>query len=166
LLGAIINRINKNDMKINKLSLVVLAAAGLVALSPSLLAQTNTPPAGAPPGGRGGGRGAMTAEALLTRLETALGTTNKLTEAQLPKVKAILEKEAKDMTALRPAGGGAPTPEERAAMAPKRQAIQKEVSDGLKAILTPDQFKIYEALPQGGRAGGRRGAGGGAPPTN
>jgi len=78
-------------MKITKLSLVILAAAvGLVALSPALRAQpTNTPPAG-------GGRGArgMNADALLTRLETALGTTNKLSEAQLPKVKAVFEKQA------------------------------------------------------------------------
>ena len=151
-------------MKITKLSLVILAAAvGLVALSPALRAQpTNTPPAG-------GGRGArgMTADALLTRLETALGTTNKLSEAQLPKVKAVFEKQAKDMTALRPAAGTTPTQEERDAMNTKRQAITKEVSDSLKLILTPEQSKIYEALPQGGRGGGRRGgAGGGAPPAN
>ena len=111
----------------------------------------------------------MNADALLTRLETALGTTNKLSEAQLPKVKAVFEKEAKDMTALRPAGGGGAqlTQEERDAMTAKRTAITKEVSDSLKAILNPEQFKIYEALPQGGRGGGRRGgAGGGAPPAN
>ena len=152
-------------MKITKLSLVILAAAvGLVALSPALRAQpTNTPPAG---GGRGA-RGAMNADALLTRLETALGTTNKLSEAQLPKVKAVFEKQAKDMTALRPAAGTTPTQEERDAMNTKRQAITKEVSDSLKLILTPEQSKIYEALPQGGRGGGRRGgAGGGAPPAN
>jgi hypothetical protein len=163
--GATINQ-TKNDMKITKLSLVILAAAvGLVALSPALRAQpTNTPPAG-------GGRGArgMTADALLTRLETALGTTNKLSEAQLPKIKVVFEKQAKDMTALRPAGGGGAqlTQEERDAMTAKRTAITKEVSDSLKAILNPEQFKIYEALPQGGRGGGRRGgAGGGAPPAN
>jgi hypothetical protein len=164
--GATINQ-TKNDMKITKLSLVILAAAvGLVALSPALRAQpTNTPPAG---GGRGA-RGGFTADAQLTRLETALGTTNKLSEAQLPKVKVVFEKQAKDMTALRPAGGGGAqlTQEERDAMTAKRAAITKEVSDSLKAILDPEQFKIYEALPQGGRGGGRRGgAGGGAPPAN
>ena len=146
-------------MKITKLSLVILAAAvGLVALSPALRAQpTNTPPAG-------GGRGArgMNADALLTRLETALGTTNKLSEAQLPKVKAVFEKQVKDMTDLR--ADTALSQEERTT---KRTAITKEVSDSLKAILTPEQSKIYEALPQGGRGGGRRGgAGGGAPPAN
>jgi hypothetical protein len=109
----------------------------------------------------------MTADALLTRLETALGTTNKLTEAQVPKVKVVFEKQAKDTTAIpRPAAGTTPTQEERDAMTAKRAAITKEASDSLKAILTPDQFKIYEALPQGGRGGGRRGgAGGGAPPA-
>lgn len=147
-------------MKITKLSLVILAAAvGLVALSPALRAQpTNTPPAG---GGRGA-RGGFTADAQLTRLETALGTTNKLSEAQLPKVKAVFEKQVKDMTDLR--ADTALSQEERTT---KRTAITKEVSDSLKVILTPEQSKIYEALPQGGRGGGRRGgAGGGAPPAN
>jgi hypothetical protein len=108
----------------------------------------------------------MTADQLFARLETALGTTNKLTDVQTPKVKAVFEKLATAMTALRPAAGGAtpPTPEERTAMNDKRTAATKEASDALKAILTPDQFKIYEALPaMGGRGqgGGRRGGAGG-----
>jgi hypothetical protein len=84
-----------------------------------------------------------------------------LSDAQIPKVKAVFDDQIKKQTDLRN-----DTTIARADMATKRAAIQKETSDALKAILTPAQFTIYEALPQGGR-GGRGGAGGGAPaPAN
>ncbi|HEX7578310.1 MAG TPA: hypothetical protein VF430_09770, partial [Verrucomicrobiae bacterium] len=72
-------------MKLSK-SLIIAAfvAGSLFAGNAVLQAQitTNMPPAGAPPGGgaRGGGR-MMTSDAMMTRLQTALGETNKLSEA-------------------------------------------------------------------------------------
>ena len=154
-------------MKLSKsLIIAALVAGSLVAGSAVLQAQnnTNTPPAGAPPAGgpRGGGR-MMSSDAMLMRLQTALGETNKLSDAQIPKVKAAFDDQIKKMTDLR--NDTTVAQEDRAA---KRTAIQKETSDALKAILTPAQFTIYESLPQGGRgrrggAGGGAGGGGGAP---
>src|SRR5208283_3685619 len=91
-------------MKLSKpMIIAALVAGSLFAGSAVLQAQntTNTPPAGAPPGGpRGGGR-MMTSDAMLTRLQTALGETNKLSDAQIPKVKAAFDDQIKKMTDLR-----------------------------------------------------------------
>jgi hypothetical protein len=117
--------------------------------------------AGAAGGGarRGGGR-AMTSDSMMTRLETALGQTNKLSEAQIPKVKAVFDDQIKKQTALRN-----DTTVAQADRATKRRDIQTAANDQLKAILTPAQFTIYQSTNQRGNArGGRRGgaAGGGA----
>jgi hypothetical protein len=40
--------------------------------------------------GGGGRRGAITSDAMIARFQTALGDANKLTDAELPKVKAAL----------------------------------------------------------------------------
>jgi Spy/CpxP family protein refolding chaperone len=144
-------------MKSMKTMLVAALVAGsLLAGGTAVFAQAN----GGAPGARGA-RGPMNADTMVTRLQTALGETNKLSDAQIPKVKAVFDDQIKKQTDLRN-----DTTIARADMATKRAAIQKETSDALKAILTPAQFTIYEALPQGGR-GGRGGAGGGAPaPAN
>ena len=147
-------------MKLSKsLIIAALVAGSLLAGSAVLQAQpAANPPAGAPPGGgaRAGGR-MMTSDAMMTRLQTALGETNKLSEAQIPKVKAVFDDQIKKMTDLRN-----DTTIARADLAAKRMAIQTETNDALKAILTPAQFTLYQSLP---RAGGRRGGagGGGAP---
>jgi hypothetical protein len=150
-------------MKLNKtLMIAALIAGSVFAADVAVRAQdaTNTPPAGARPGGRG----LMTSDAMLARLEKALGETNKLSEAQLPKVKAAFDDMIKKMTDLR-----ADTTVAQADRAAKRTAIQTETSDVLKAILTPEQFTVYQSLPRfgGGRRGGAGGggAGGGAPPA-
>ena len=136
-----------------------LVAGSLLAGSAVLQAQpAANPPAGAPPGGggpRAGGR-MMTSDAMMTRLQTALGETNKLSDAQIPKVKPAFDDQIKKMTDLRN-----DTTVAQADRATKRTAIQTETTDALKAILTPAQFTIYESLPQGGRGGRRAGAGGG-----
>ena len=97
----------------------------------------------------GGGR-AQTSDAMITRFQTALGETNKLTEAELPKVKTVLDDMIKKNTDLR-----ADTTIAQADRATKRTAITTEASDALKAILTPAQFTIFQPLLQ--RGGGRRG---------
>jgi len=144
-------------MKSMKPMLVAALVAGSLFVSNTVvLAQAGGAPgagAGAPPAG-GGPRGRMmTSDAMLTRLQTALGETNKLSDAQVPKVKAVFDDQIKKMTDLR--NDTSVAQEDRAA---KRTAIQKETTDALKAILTPAQLTIYESLPQGGR---RRGGGGG-----
>jgi Spy/CpxP family protein refolding chaperone len=152
-------------MKLSKsLIIAALVAGSLLAGSAVLQAQngTNPPPAGAPPAGgpRGGGR-MMTTDAMMTRLQTALGETNKLSDAQIPKVKAVYDDQMKKMTDLRTDTTIAP-----ADRGTKRTAIQTEANDAMKAILTPAQFTIYQSLPQAGRGGRRGGAGGGgAPPA-
>jgi len=142
-------------MKLSK-SLII---AALVAGSAVLQAQTTTnlPPAGPPPGvPRAGGR-MITSDAMMMRLQTVLGETNKLSEAQIPKVKAVFDDQIKKMTDLRN-----DTTIARADIAAKRMAIQTETADALKAVLTPAQFEIYQSLP---RIGGRRAGGGGVAPA-
>src|SRR5215471_10190530 len=141
-------------MNLKRTSIAILAVAGLLALSPAGRAQTNTPPAA---GGRqGGGAGRGNPEAQLTRYKEQL----KLTDAQVPKVKAVIEERTKKMQELRTAA-----PEERRS---KMQALMEEENKKMKEILTPDQFKKYEEMQQQvrGRAGNRRqgGAGGNGAP--
>jgi Spy/CpxP family protein refolding chaperone len=123
-------------MKINSLSMA-LAVSGLLAFSASLPAQTND--SQATPPRAGGGR--MTVEARLENLSKQLN----LTEDQKPKVKAVLEDQQKKFAELRDA-----TPEER-------RAARDEMNAKMKAILTPEQFTKYEAMPRGP---GRRSQGG------
>jgi hypothetical protein len=99
----------------------------------------------------------MAANAMMRRLETALGETNKLSEAQLPKVKAVFDDQVKKMLDLRN-----DTTAARTDLAAKRMAIQKETAEALKAVLTPDQFAVYQSSP---RVGGRAVGGGGAAPA-
>jgi hypothetical protein len=100
----------------------------------------------------------MSSDVMMTRLQTALGETNKLSEAQIPKVKAVFDNQIKKMTDLRN-----DTTIARADLAAKRMAIQTETNDALKAIFTPAQFTLYQSLPRGG--GRRGGAGGGGAPA-
>src|ERR1017187_3628793 len=149
------------------LLVAALVVGSLCACNTEVLAQAGgagAPGAGAgAPGGGGRRGGAMTSDAMLTRLQTALGETNKLSDAQIPKVKAVFDDQIKKMTDMRN-----DTTIAQADLAAKRMAIQTEANDALKAILTPAQFTIYNSLPRGGGRGGRGGAGGaggGAPPA-
>jgi Spy/CpxP family protein refolding chaperone len=135
----------------------VLVAGSLIAGGSALLAQDapNPPPAGGPPGGgMRGGRG-PSIELLTTNLV--------LTEAQIPKVKAVLDDQQKKMTDMRADASVAPA--DRGA---KMQEIRTATTAKMKEILTPEQFAKYEKLPvAGGRrggGGGPGGPGGGAPP--
>jgi Spy/CpxP family protein refolding chaperone len=141
-------------MRISKLSLAIIAAAGLLSLAPSMQAQTNAPGT-RPPGRRGG----MNPEARLTSLETALGSTNKLTEAQKPKVKAVFEEQTKKMQELM----GQRDSLSQEDLRTKRTALTEEANKKMKEILNADQYKVWEEQAQRGRGGrgGRRPGGGG-----
>ena len=144
-------------MKINKVSMAIIAATAVLAVSPAVMAQsTNQAPGGAAgaAGGAGGGRGARNALTVET-LDKAVT----LTDAEKPKVKTALEAYTKAMAEVQQADQS----ERRA----KRTAAQEDLDKKLKEILTPDQYKKYEAMPrpgargQGGRRGGAGGGGAG-----
>jgi len=63
-----------------------------------------------------------------------------LTPEQQPKVKAVLEERAKKVTEVR---SDSTIPRDQ--LRSKMQAIDDETTHKLQAILTPDQFKKYEA---------------------
>ena len=139
-----------------------LVVGSLLACSTATFAQAGgapggAPGAGAPGGGRGGRGGPQTSDTLITRFQTALGDTNKLSDAIVAKVKPVLDTMIKKQTDLR-----ADTTVTPADMPTKMAAITTEASDAIKAIVTPAQFTIIQPLLQrGGRGGGRRGGGGG-----
>ncbi len=145
--------------------LVSVLALSVMASSPALRAQdTSTPPpaggqGGGQRGGRGGGRGGFTPEQQIARLEEAVG---KLTDDQKTKITAIYTDSQKEMQDARGSSGG-----DRAAMMEKMQEINKKAHDAVRALLTEDQQKKFDAMPPPARGGGRGrrggGGGGGAP---
>ncbi len=72
-----------------------------------------------------------------------------LTDAQKPKVKAVLEENAKKMQELR--GDTSLSQEQRRE---KMQAMREEQTKKFKEILTPEQYEKYQKMPRGGRQGG------------
>jgi hypothetical protein len=83
----------------------------------------------------------MSVDARMERLTTELT----LTDAQKPKVKAVLEETQKKAQGLR----DLPQDERRE----KMTAIREEESKALKPILTPEQMEKYKNLPQQFRRG-------------
>jgi Spy/CpxP family protein refolding chaperone len=136
---ALVTEIQKKDMKTIKLGLVFLVAAGLFASSLSMHAQTNTPP------GDQSARVTAGANSLLAALEKSLGTTNKLSDEQKLKVRAVFEDQIKQMASL-----------SREELKAKLGATIAEAQNKMKVILTPDQFKIYWDIfqPAPARSGG------------
>ena len=140
-----------------------LVVGSLFACNTLVLAQpgggAGAPGAGAAGAGRGA-RAAQTSDTLIASFQTALGTTNKLSDEIVAKVKPALDDMIKKQADLR-----ADTTVAQADRATKRAAIVTAASDSIKAIVTPAQFAIIQPLLQqvGGR-GGRAGRGGmGAP---
>jgi Spy/CpxP family protein refolding chaperone len=123
-------------MKLSKVSLAILMATGSLALG-SASAQTNSITNAAPPvAPRPVMRGADGQVAFLARQLD-------LTDEQKPKVKAVLEEQMKVIQ-------GTPREQQREKFA----SLQEETSLKLKAILTPEQYAKYEAMPK--RAPGPR----------
>lgn len=106
------------------------------------------------PGG-GGARPQQTPEQQLERLKTQI---TGITDAQSTKLLAVYAASAKRSDSLRTALNG-----DFASMREKSAPITAERTAKIKAILTADQQKAFDALPQGGRGGFGGGAGGGAP---
>ena len=124
-------------MKLTKISLIaVLAAATVLSYSPAFAQDAkdgkDTPKK----------RGGDFVKQQMERLNEEL----KLTDAQKPKVEALLNSQAEKMRGLRDA-----TPEERQE---KVKANREEMSKKMKEILTAEQFAKYEKLPPPGRGTG------------
>ena len=127
-------------MKINKFSVMTgLVLGGLMAFSSMAVAQDQKP-------GGGKGRG-FSVEQRMERMTEQL----KLTDAQKPKVKAVLEATSKKMQDLR--GDSSVPREERRE---KMQAIMSQEDKSLKEILTPDQYSTYEKMRSEMRGGGKK----------
>ncbi len=138
-------------MKINKLSMAIIAATALLAVSPAVMAQTtNQAAGGAATGGGGRGMGGRTNMMTVESLDKAVT----LTDAEKPKVKTALEDYNKALTEARQADQS----ERRTKMTAARTDLDKKIKD----ILTPEQYTKFEAMPgrNGGRNGGRNRAGG------
>jgi Spy/CpxP family protein refolding chaperone len=118
-------------MRINAIGLV----AGL-ALGGMLLCSTVATAQDAKEGKKGGRRGASV-EQQLDRLSTEL----QLTDAQKPKVKAVLEDTAKKRQELR-ADTSVPQEQRRE----KMMTMMQEQSKQIKAILTPEQQEKYQKM--------------------
>jgi len=130
-------------------TLLTAAVLGLAVLPALSYAQ---PPAGGggPGGPGGGGRRGQTPEQQIARLEEAVGT---LTAEQKTKITAIYTKAATDRAAL--------APEDRRGQ--KGQDMTAATNKEIRALLTPDQQKKFDAMPPMGRGpGGPGGPGGGA----
>ena len=121
-----------------KLSLVAaLAIGGLVACSTLATAQdsTNNVPK------KGGKRGMPTVEQQMERMTAALD----LTDAEKPKVKAVLEDSSQKMKEIM-----SDTSLDQAARREKMRPIRDEQNKQMKAILTDDQYTKYLAMNQRG----------------
>jgi Spy/CpxP family protein refolding chaperone len=121
-------------MKANKTMLIAALAAGsLLVWSPALRAvDTNTPsatpPAGAPPVGQPSRPGF---ERMVEQLN--------LTADQKTKVQSIMDTQRQKMLDLR--NDASLSPEDKQA---KRKIVAEEMSQQMKAVLTPEQFDKWE----------------------
>jgi Spy/CpxP family protein refolding chaperone len=135
-------------MKINKISLAIMAATAALAISPTVFAQSTNPPAG---GGGAGGQGRQGGRGGNTLTLEAVDKAVTLTEAEKPKVKTALEEYTKAMAEVRQA--------DQSERQTKRAAATADLNKKMKEILTPEQYTKFQAMPRPGA--GRRGQGGG-----
>jgi Spy/CpxP family protein refolding chaperone len=129
------SHLKTNIMKLNKALLIAALAAGSLFASgiPSQAQDnTNTPPAGAPPGGM---RARPSFDMLAKQLD--------LTDDQKPKVKAILDDQQQKMRDLRQ-----DTSVAQADKRAKAKEIREATTAKLKDILTADQFAKWQKVGQ------------------
>ena len=137
-------------MKINKLTLAIMVAGSLLAVSPAVHAQTTNGTGGAAaPARRGRGISVEAIDKAVT-----------LTDAEKPKVKDALDGYN---AAVQDARNGDP-----ADRTTKIRAAREDLDKKMKDILTPDQYTKFQAMRPARRGGAGGGAGGGAtpPPAN
>jgi Spy/CpxP family protein refolding chaperone len=141
----------------NPKALALLLSLGL--LGSGLLHAQDQNPSGEGRRGKGGsaegGRGAMMSpEARVEQLDKALT----LTAEQKTKITAIYTKSAEEMRAAMRDGGG-----DREAAREKMMAAMQKTRGEVRALLTDEQKKKFDDMPQrgGGDQGGRSGGGGG-----
>ena len=133
-------------MKTTRISLLAALAAAVIACNPALRADdTNPAPDAAKRERPAGGQRGEAAKERLNKLTEEL----KLTDAQKPKVEAVLKAQMQKRQELKDA-----TPEERKE---KGKAMREETSKKMKEILTAEQFEKFEKMPGPGGPGGRRG---------
>jgi Spy/CpxP family protein refolding chaperone len=132
---------------------LALLALGLIAGASIASAQDQTPPPPAQKGPGGGGRGGrgMDPATMLARLDEAVT----LTADQKTKVTDIYKKMADQIGAL--------AQEDRRT---KGQDIRTATNAEIRALLTPDQQKKFDAMPQGRGPGGGKGGPGGEKKAN
>jgi Spy/CpxP family protein refolding chaperone len=94
-----------------------------------------------------GRKGMLSPEQQLQRLTEQLN----LTDAQKPKVKAVLEEVDKKRHELRN-----DTSLDRQQMREKMKAIHEDETKKMKAILTPDQFTKYQEMAEKMKKGGKK----------
>jgi protein CpxP len=124
----------------NLLAVLALGAAFLPVVS---VAQDAPPPEKRGPGGPGGGRGRMTPEQQVERLDTALT----LTADQKTKITAIYKESAAALQAI-------PQEERRE----KGMEMMKATREKIRAVLTPEQAKKFDDMPpMGGGRGPKKG---------
>jgi periplasmic protein CpxP/Spy len=125
-----------------KLSLIAALAIGGLVVCSTLVNAQDAPKDSA----KGGKRGMPTIDQQMERMTTALT----LTDAQKPKVKAVLEDQQKKYQELR-------SETDQEARRTKMQEIRKETETKMKGILTEEQFKKYQEMrPTGGKRGGQK----------
>jgi periplasmic protein CpxP/Spy len=117
-----------------KLSLIAaLALGGLLACSTIGMAQDDS----AKKDTNKGGKGRMSVEQRLEKMSTDLN----LTDAQKPKVKAVLEDQQKKMQELR-----ADTSLDQQARREKMTSIMEDTNKKIKEILTPEQQEKWTKM--------------------
>lgn len=92
--------------------------------------------------GRMGKKGKPTIEQRVSRMKADLN----LTDQQTTQVKELFQKQEKDRQAWRSSNPNATTEEVRT----HRQQMWRQMNEGLKNILTPEQFKKHEQMMRRG----------------
>ncbi len=126
-------------MKLHKLSLIAALAVG------SLLVFTNV--SSAQENKDGTKKRGQSVEQRMDRLSTELN----LTDAQKPKVKAVLEESQKKMQELRN-----DTALDQSQRREKFQALREAETKKMKEILKPDQFEKYQTMASQRKGGGKK----------
>jgi periplasmic protein CpxP/Spy len=122
-----------------KLSLIAALALGSLLVCSTVAKAQDTNPAPKKSGKRG-----FSVEQRMERLSTELD----LTDAQKPKVKAVLEDSMKQFQGVR----DLPQDERRS----KIQSIREEENTKMKEILTPDQMEKYTKLQESMKKRGKK----------